>query len=277
MPDDTINKRQTEHLSISFNPPEDDGQGSPPDSGEAAVPDLALTCTSSQPLDLGAAADLVLTGAPPGRSVALTATVGTAAMVGAGSTQVQTDTLTFAAESEQSLSRVPAGAVTLTWIGRDPGVNVVVDGDTIRLSEPATGVLRAAYSYRYDKIRLSGVSSAPAGVGDDDSFDVLVVATCQGGSANASVTYSTDTDGGAGTGSATVDVDLMVRDFCTGDPVSGATVSAGGQIKTTNAAGVARLLSLTPGQTYDITITASGYVDSDQDLLSNDSFTVPES
>ena len=72
-------------------------------------------------------------------------------------------------------------------------------------------------------------------------------------------------------------VNIVVTDFCTGDVVAGASVYVNGSlVGTTNSAGSVYAGMLNPGQTYTLRVTASGYTDSDNDILNNDSFTVPE-
>lgn len=74
-----------------------------------------------------------------------------------------------------------------------------------------------------------------------------------------------------------IDYDIIIRDHYSKVSIAGASVTLDGVSQgTTDVDGVLTLSSVTRGQTYDIFITKSGYADSDDDLIANDSITIPE-
>jgi len=260
MPDTATAKRLTQHLSVGFSDPD-------------VAADMSLTVLSDTPVSLGAAALLRLLGPDTAAGLDLYASLGEVAVVGENVTEAIEDELVFADDTAQSLSRLPVpGTVSWSWIGAAPAANVINDGQVMRLSSAGSGILKVNYTSAYIKLRLSGVNTEPGNVAEGEAFDVLVVAKNEAAAADVRVSYQRSDDD---TGGQLRDLDLVVVDYCTGDTVAGATVRAAGQVLTTNAAGACRLKDVVVGADYSLQITHPDYVDSDQDLLSNDTFTVP--
>ena len=69
---------------------------------------------------------------------------------------------------------------------------------------------------------------------------------------------------------------LIIRDYCTGEIVAGASVSINSKSYTSDENGRVCLGYLNSGETYPLSVTASGYTDSSADTLPNDNIIVPE-
>lgn len=170
----------------------------------------------------------------------------------------------FANVNTATLDYLPHGGVTYSWIGTNLG-NPVFNGRKVYIPAAGVGVLSCSYTTLYDQLRViySGTTATT----------VLLVVTYGTAEDSLLITY---------TGVSTVTtrpVIITVKDYCSDEVVAGASieVSATGYPTTnfiTDADGQADLRYLTVGTTYNLKITATGYRDSDEDSLSNDSFTV---
>jgi len=174
--------------------------------------------------------------------------------------------LIFAGTREATLDFPPNGAVSYEWLGKDGGTPLF-NGQTVTIPEDAVGVLRVTYDTLGDRLRLE-VTDADMG-GLDELPVVVAVTDADGNVYHTTVNYTRDGEDPAEPEA----VEILVEDFCTGEPISGATVLVNGKTVTTNANGVAYVGTLAAG-TYAIKATATGYTDSDKDVLNNDSFVV---
>lgn len=187
MADDEEIKYPTQYLQVAFNEPEGEDEEEQTADGES----LSLDCISDQPVLLGDIAYFRLLGTLVVESVdSLYSTVGTPSIDGI-ETESITETITFANETEQDLSRVRKDddSLTYSWIGENPG-NIVFDFKTVRSSgeTPISGILNVTYNSQYIKVKLEDVTTEPSGVVDGESFDVLV--TAMKGEETASATCS---------------------------------------------------------------------------------------
>ena len=72
---------------------------------------------------------------------------------------------------------------------------------------------------------------------------------------------------------ATEPVVIRVVDYVTGAPIAGARVRvAGGAVRVTDEDGLVDVGDLAKGRSYSLSITATGYKSSADDMLANDSF-----
>ena len=179
------------------------------------------------------------------------------------------ETLYFPLSDEEELDRVPEGAVEYEWIGNEPvgedGLPLfpVFDGKKAKVSEEIVGILQCTYKYLADRWILRS----------DLEGEVLVVALQEIDSdtilkESLVVEFVSEVQ-------EFEDVTLEVRDYCTGDSLPGCEVfldelSQGN----TDSSGQIDLGELVVGQTYQLRVVKSGYIDSDEDDLLNDEFTV---
>ena len=170
----------------------------------------------------------------------------------------------FANVATKNLAYLPEGEVTYSWIGNDLG-NPTFDGRVITIPEAGVGVLNCTYITLYDQLMVlySGA----------EATSVLLVVLNEDVSDSLLITYTGIED------VTERPVVLTIKDYCSGEVVVGANVevTAPGYATsnfTTDTLGQASLGSLIAGNTYNLKITATGYKDSDDDSLSNDSFIV---
>lgn len=173
----------------------------------------------------------------------------------------------FVNTATANLDYLPEGAVTYSWIGNDLG-NVILNGKILTIPGAGVGVLSCSYITLYDQLKVTYAGTPATTVllvvihdSVEDVQDSLLIAY-------TGVTAVT-----------TRPVVITVKNYCSDAVVVGANVevTATGYPTTnftTDALGQADLGYLTVGVTYNIKITATGYRDSDEDSLSNDSFVV---
>lgn len=183
---------------------------------------------------------------------------GSITKVGTAQSRSFEQTLKFALESTKSLTHFPISAVTYEWIGDDPGVTPVFNLRKVEVSSDIVAVLKCTYQWAGDNWSLTF----------NVAGEVVVVALMDDLKASQTVDFSGEAE--------FVDYDLEVYDYCTDEPVVGATVFLDSSpIGSTDTNGKVQLGLLQRGTTHDIKVTKSGYIDSDVDVLRNDEFTVP--
>lgn len=181
-----------------------------------------------------------------------------------------TENLTFAKETQATLSHLPMNTVTWDWIGNDGGTPLFTNR-LVEISEEDVAVLHCEYQTLGDRLRLVVSNSQMTSCGYDE-ISVLVHVTQGEETTSTSVTYSTAEGGGA-----PVPVELKVADFCDKETMlEDVAVYIDGVNKgQTNSNGVLYIGEYVPGTTHTLHMTKDGYRDSDADPLSNDSFMVP--
>lgn len=117
----------------------------------------------------GDTANFLIFTNPPSLAVTVDTTMGTVTANGTKSVPVK-DQLQFVKSKEESLSYLPAGAVTTAWIGRSGGV-ATASGDKITLPVETSGVLDCSYNTSARAYKLTGVT-IPAGL---EEIQVLIV------------------------------------------------------------------------------------------------------
>ncbi len=85
-----------------------------------------------------------------------------------------------------------------------------------------------------------------------------------------SVSGKTEQFSVSATTTGTAQQTLQVRDYCTDEPIPNANITIDGVAYTADANGYVVLGEMTTGQTLPMTITATGYHDTDVDTLNND-------
>lgn len=189
----------------------------------------------------------------------------------------QEENIVFSWEAERDLSFVPDSSVDWKWMGRSAG-NPLFAGTKITLPEievedgapeqKPVGVLNCKYTVMGDRLKLFVPASAMSGF---ESIEVNVVAVQGQNVASLTVAYSTGLYG------EPVPVDLSVSDFCSNEHVWDVMVFIDGEyMGKTNANGTIYLGMMAPGSIHQLKMTREGYIDSDLDVLHNDSFTVPK-
>jgi len=176
--------------------------------------------------------------------------------------------VSFVLTNSAELQHVPYGSVSSwEWYGRNAG-QPLFSGKRVTISSPAVAVLHCEYRILGDQAHLLVLPGALIPYSEIE----VVVAVQQGDTiASCTVNYG-------GSASTPQPVDLEVSDFCTDEVVTGVSVFLdGAYIGTTNSNGKIYLGMLMPGTTHQLLLTKEGYVDSDQDILHNDEFTVPSS
>jgi hypothetical protein len=187
---------------------------------------------------------------------------------------IEDEIVCFALSSEETLSYTPIpGTLTLTWEGNNIIANYIIDGKQIVLPQEIVGVARCSYQTLCDKLMVLYT-------GDAVEMNVLLVVYN---------TYTTDSGESArNMGSILIPyageqavrrVVLTIKDYCSGNVIPHAHVVLSGTNYaatdfTADVYGEVDFGELIVGNTYDLAITAGGYIDSTADNLRNDSFTV---
>lgn len=181
----------------------------------------------------------------------------------------------FAATRQGNLTYIPIQSVTWAWMGKSPG-NPLFSRRSIRIEIPSgtpadefipVGVLQCEYNTNGDRLKLTVTSSDLVGF---DTMDVLVVAIQGENKATTTISYDT------GLGGEPVPINLLVKDFCSDEKVNDVDVYLDGvYVGETNGNGKIYLGMMVPNTIHQLKMTRSGYIDSDLDVLHNDSFTVP--
>lgn len=176
--------------------------------------------------------------------------------------------VSFSFSKKESLQYLPRKGVDWNWIGSNPG-SPLFNGKTITINKVSVAILHCEYTTLGDRLRLL---VGPNAVEGDEEFDVLVVAVQGDNKASLTVSYS-------GESLAPQPFDLQVSDYCgEGDEsrIEGVEVFLDGSfVGLTDIKGRIYLGELVPGTTHTLKMLKDGYIDSDQDVLHNDLFTVP--
>lgn len=180
------------------------------------------------------------------------------------------ENLTFANETEATLSHLPMRTVTWDWIGNDAGTPLFTD-QKVTISDADVAVLHCEYNTLGDRLRLV-VTNAQMVASGYDEISVVVLVTQGSNTASATVTYNIEDGGGD-----PIPVDLEVADFCDQETLlEGVVVYVDGEEKgRTNQSGRLYIGDYVPGSEHTLRMTKDEYRDSDSDPLANDSFTVP--
>lgn len=188
---------------------------------------------------------------------------GTATKVGTNVNLAITDEeMTFLQETEKQLNKRPrvGAAVTFQAACGSPGTPAV-NGRKVSFATEKTAAFRVSYEVLFDRWRLNfPCTTGPA-------LFVVVM-----GEQKQSLSISIEE------GIGPREYTLIVKDYCTDAIIPAATVFLDGvEIGDTDTSGRIDLGELNPGQTYQIKIVKTGYLDSDIDVIRNDEFTVPTS
>lgn len=156
------------------------------------------------------------------------------------------------------------GETTYNFTESDPKPCIVIDR-TIRVQklEPGQTIIGIADITYKVKTRLYGLEGGKEKV-------ILGFQNRAGGTATTTITFEQDD-------AAYKNVVITVKDFCSGDTLSGVAVTLNNDpllTGTTNASGEVEFQNLRKNQNYSIKMTKDGYMDSDKDELQNDSFTI---
>lgn len=174
------------------------------------------------------------------------------------------ENVVFKKEKTAALQKKPRSSVNYKWYGNAPGIPSF-SGGSVSINQPAVAVLHCEYETLGDRISIIVNEEVDFG----EKFDVVVVVVQGERKASTTITYSGDHIGPQ-------PIDLKVVDFCGDEVVEGVEIYLDGESKgTTNSNGKIFLGELRPGTEHTLKMTKSGYVDSDKDVLYNDSFTVP--
>jgi len=154
------------------------------------------------------------------------------------------------------------------WIGDDIGIILRADKKITIVSE-GIGILKCTYWTLGDRLQLSNCSLSYT------EYDVLCLAEFNDSSkASTSISF----EGGAAT---TAYISVVVKNICNDEVIPNATVTITGanfsQSGYTDSNGKYTTTAKgTVGSTYSILITASGYDNSNLDILKNDSFVLAD-
>lgn len=197
----------------------------------------------------------------------LSTTVGQLAVTNNNVSYAQEETLTFVNSKEASLSLSPSGIVTYKWIGKNGG-NPIFAGTTVTLQEKVSGLLEVSYNSQGQRIALSNADL------DETEYDVLVTVVNEAEQASLTVPFESEE-----AAEDLVSLKILVKDICTGNAIPNAHVSITGLGSgTTDSDGYFLLAEpgAQPGKSYSIRVTATGYMPTNEDNVSNDTFVVPE-
>lgn len=172
---------------------------------------------------------------------------------------IEDEEVQFPNEDSADLRYVPCDGVTYDWIGNAPETPVF-SGRKVMLNEPAVAILNCEYETKGDRLSIKS----------DTAGTVLIVVIQGENQASLSLTFE-------GVGES-IDYELEVADYCNDGVLAGVTVFFDGvDIGQTNENGIVSLGKLVPKSTHTLKMSKSGYIDSENDKLNNDSFVVPES
>lgn len=270
--------KRTANLTVNFVRPAGDG-GSGDDPGNGGTFTIALSLDAAKNAEVYgqeskttfAPGETAYILAAPSGVYVLTASAGTIKAEGTGIPKSVTESVTFANSRAATLPSTPMGAVSWEWQGRSGGTPLFT-GANVTVPVAVTGVLKCTYAVAVSRFSLTLTTTDMNGAAE---LSVLVVAEMAGQSGELSVDFGESEGDGGGGDEADVPVEILVTDYCTGDPIPGARVYVAGKTLTTNAAGLVYVGLLTAGQTIPIRCTATHFEDTDQDILNNDSFVVP--
>lgn len=263
MPDQ---KRPTAHVSISFSDSASaDGSSVSAELSLDSEKNLLVYGQDKNTFKSGEAAYLKLHCSDPGYMLHCSA--GSINKNAVGIAYPYSEDLDFRLSQSESLGHVPSGIVVHQWIGKDGGVPLFA-GEKVSIPEPRTVVLNCEYKALGDRLKLVVTHMD---MDAHESMDVLVVVSVNGKSvASTNVTYESGTV-------FPVPVELVVSDFCSDVEIQGVEVFLDGfSVGHTNLDGKISLGMLIPGSQHTLKMIKAGFVDSDLDVLLNDTFTVPD-
>lgn len=199
------------------------------------------------------------------------------------------ETLNFSQSSSAFLAHEPHGSVIWQWEGNSPGPLLFI-GREVRIQgvEKAIGTLKVDYLTLCDRLRLVTRTAdfyvqSSSGTIQLDELSVAVSVLDEDSAIVASINVTVQLSiAGVGSvdddeGNPLVAVNLKVLDFCSDAEIEGAHVWLDGVDKgTSDEFGIVSLGNLGATTTHQLKITKAGYIDSDDDVLYNDEFTVPE-
>lgn len=193
---------------------------------------------------------------PSDLSAKLSVSSGTAVFKKRGEVLEQTEYIVFA-NSDTAYTKHPVTRlIAAEWQGRINGTPTI-SGTAIVLPAVSSGVLKVTYETKYDVLDV---------ICPIQSHCLLEAKSdTRYGYADIDYTYGI---GGA------IEVVFRVRNACTNSPLPGADVWLNGEYKgKTNNDGYIDFGKLNPGK-YNVVTKKTGFVDSDKDIIANDSFTV---
>ena len=159
----------------------------------------------------------------------------------------------------------PCNDVSYRWIGKDAGTPLF-NGKKITLTQSFVAILNCDYKTEGDRLAVNS-----------DKVGSVLVVVIQGEEQASLVVPFVDEDGdGDGEEPTPVPYELEVKDYCTDAVLAGVTVYFDGvDIGQTDVNGVIVLGALVPGDFHELKMAKAGYMNSEDDRLNNDSFTVP--
>lgn len=174
------------------------------------------------------------------------------------------DLLTFENESSAELSDIPIGDVTFEWVA-GPEHEILRTDNLITISENIVGILKCTYQKEFDRLQLT--------VDQDMENDKVLVVVESDEKSSVTVEYT-------GNVSVLRDITLVIKDVITDDVITGAQITVSLEnvqvfYGVSNDEGMVTIKDMIVGATYDLLVTATNYLDSNEDYLNNDSFTVP--
>lgn len=196
---------------------------------------------------------------PGGQNPKLSVTSGSAVFYQKALKQTFTEYIIFRGSDSGNTTYFIDRLISASWEGTGSG-RPLVYGSRLVLPSSVTGVLKVKYETSYDLIDIT--CSNP--------IYVLISAESE----KLSGDYIVDFTDGYLTDVYDKDVVVTVRDACTKETLSNASVYINGNFSgRTDSGGVIRLGSMKSGS-YALRITRDGYTDTDKDTIMNDYFTV---
>lgn len=212
----------------------------------------------------------------PSRSILdynLFSSLGTLSVISVGVLFERTETVLFTQDITAKTSYSIQSILSTSWSGENGG-SVSFNNTDLTISYPVTSILTITYLTKGDRLSLVNNDDYP----DLDEFDVLCVSQYNnGGDASERISFMksvSDVDG-----IQLTNVVLTIKDVITDIIIPNALVTVTGNginfSSVADANGRVLIPNLIRGYTYQIKTVSSGYFNSDEDYLNNDSFTVP--
>lgn len=222
-------------------------------------------------------------------SVNAFSTSGSLSYSGTGSSE-KTEQISFNGERTSNVSYTCAGGFSYSIRGKafdltgkqiTPTFSMPGGLGTVYASADCFAVIEVTYDVTYDVYKFSGA------VGDEKAV-LIATSTCGGELVSASIDVEFDS-GASSTASCSsccsscccsssnikTSVTLVYKDFVTGSPIEGASVFVDDKsVGTTNAGGSITVSGITTNVTHNIKASKEGYLTTDSDSLSNDSFII---
>lgn len=200
---------------------------------------------------------------PYNKAVSFVTNKGSVSFLASGLIEEKEGYVTFAFSDNEQLSDLPLQILSHNWMGANGGA-VSFSGRNVSIPTKGVFVLYVKYTVTYSIYTVTS--------GGVEGPSLVVAHTPDGENAQVSPLFEVSP------ASQLINTFINVKDYCTDELIDGAfvTVSGNGISRSGNANSEGKFdAGLLPSGKYDLVVTATGYLNSGDDALHNDSFTIP--